>query len=116
MIHDKDLKSLRDALETFFTYDLLGPSAITLAPGMAKKLFNLLSNVDEIQVCRLIRKEDLTFFPENELMKYIKADMATAIANELIEKGYVKILYEDSTVDPYEQHIYGSVMTIKQED
>jgi len=46
----------------------------------------------------------------------VKADMATAIANELIEKGYVKILYEDSTVDPYEQYIYGSVMAIKQED
>ena len=116
MVQDKDLKSLKDALETYFTYDPLGPSAIKLEPGIAKKLLNLLNNLDTMRVCRIIRKEDLTFFPENELMKYVKADIATAIANYLIENDYVKILYEDNTVDPSMQHIYGSVMAIKQED
>lgn len=59
MVRDKDLKSLRDALETYFTYNPLGPSAIKLEPEIAKKLFNLLSNVNEIQVCRVIRKKKI---------------------------------------------------------
>ena len=116
MIHDKDLNNLKRGLETYFTYNPLGPSSITLNPETAKKLLNLLKNIDEIRVCRIIRTKDLEFFPNDELMQYIKSDMATAIANELIDKGYVKIFNEDNTVDPDMRHIYGSVITIKMED
>ena len=113
MVQDKDLIALKDGLKTYFKYNPLGPSAISLSPEMAKKLLDVLENIDEIRVCRIIKKDDLEFFPHNELMKYIKADMATAIAQELIDKGYVKFMSKDNTVDPMQQHIYGSVLTIK---
>lgn len=116
MIKDKDIIALKNGLKTYFKYDPLGPSAVSLSPEMAKKLLYILENLDEIRVCRIISKEDLSFFPNNELMNYIKADMATALAQELIDKGYVKFLYEDNIEDPMQQHIYGSVMTIKNEE
>ena len=116
MIQDKDLNALKNGLKAYFKYNPLGPSAMTLSPEMAKKLLYILENLDELRVCRIIRKEDLQFFPNNELMKYVKADMATALAQELIDKGYVKILYEDNIEDPMQQHVYGSVMTIKNEE
>ena len=113
MLQDKDLNTLKDGLKTYFEYNPLGPSAMSLSPEMAKKLLYILENLDEIRVCRIIKKDDLEFFPQNELMEYVKANMAMALAQELIDKGYVKFLYEDNTVDPMMQHIYGSVLTIK---
>lgn len=116
MFQDKDLNALKNGLKTYFKYNPLGPSAMSLSPEMAKKLLCILENLDEIRVCRIIRKEDLQFFPNDELMKYVKADMATALARELIDKGYVKFLYEDNLADPTEQHVYGNAVFIKYDE
>lgn len=116
MIQDKDINALKNGLKTYFKYNPLGPSALTLSPEMVKKLLYILENLDELHVCRIIRKEDLNFFPDNDLMKYVKADIATAIAKELIDKGYVKFLYKDNIEDPMQQHVYGRVMIIKYDE
>lgn len=95
MIRDEELNDLRKALETYFKYAPLGPKHLQLNQSLALKLYDLLNNLDELVVDNIIPRYKMEYFPENELMPYVRSDMARKIADKLIADNYVTFLQKD---------------------
>ena len=116
MIRDQDLNNLKNGLKTYFEFNPLGPRSLQLNYDMARKLLNLLENLDELNVDNIINHQDFEFFPENELMTYVKKEMARKIADKLVEDGYVEFVTSNNKDDaPFTQRLRASVIVLKHE-
>lgn len=116
MIRDKDLNNLKNGLKAYFDYNPEGPKTLTLDYDTARKLLNLLENLDELRVDNVLNLLELSYFPSNELMKYVKHSMARKMTDELIDKNYMKFFEEyDPTKRSDEKIIRGSLIVLRRE-
>lgn len=113
MIKDPDLNDLKNGLKTYFTYNPLGPKALQLNYDMARKLLNLLENLDELYVDNLVNKRELELCSSSDLEKYVKSYMVSKIADKMVEDGYVEFFTTTEDRDLFAQRFRASVIVLK---